>query len=92
MHDAELVSQRLLYILIQRAGTGMLPPPGFAVPPWKHLAAQWDAIPPPMTPYATLGPCTLTMGRDDQEPPHSRLEGRLLLEQIYGSPGWLLPY
>ncbi|CCL99008.1 uncharacterized protein FIBRA_01016 [Fibroporia radiculosa] len=60
--------ETLLYILIQRAGTGMLPPPGFASPPWAQLAAQWDNIPAPSTPHATLGPCTLTMGHDDPEP------------------------
>ena len=46
----------------------MLPPPGFASPPWAALAAQWDAAPAPSTPTATLGPCTITMGHDDQEP------------------------
>lgn len=66
--------QTLLYILIQRAGTGMLPPPGFAIPPWKQLAAQWDAVSPPTTPHATLGPCTLTMGHDDQEPDDLRAD------------------
>ncbi|KAI0751764.1 C-type lectin protein [Daedaleopsis nitida] len=66
-HDG-LHIETLLYILIQRAGTGMLPPPGFALPPWAALAAQWDATPPPTTPTVTLGPCTLTLGHDDQEP------------------------
>ncbi|RPD52159.1 hypothetical protein L226DRAFT_574902 [Lentinus tigrinus ALCF2SS1-7] len=60
--------ETLLYMLIQRAGTGMLPPPGFAIPPWATLAAQWDTIPPPATPTVTLGPCTITLGHDDQEP------------------------
>ena len=60
--------QTLLYMLIQRAGTGMLPPPGFAIPPWATLAAQWDTIPSPSTPTVTLGPCTITLGHDDQEP------------------------
>ena len=46
----------------------MLPPPGFASPPWAALAAQWDAAPAPSTPTVTLGPCTITMGHDDQEP------------------------
>ncbi len=46
----------------------MLPPPGFASPPWAALAAQWDAAPAPSTPAVTLGPCRLTMGHDDQEP------------------------
>ncbi|KAI0655264.1 C-type lectin protein [Cubamyces menziesii] len=60
--------ETLLYMLIQRAGTGMLPPPGFAPPPWEALAAQWDAVPPPTTPTVTLGPASLVMGHDDQEP------------------------
>lgn len=54
-------------MLIQRAGTGTLPPPGFATPPWAHLSAQWDATPPPITEAVTLGPCTLTIGHDDRE-------------------------
>lgn len=54
-------------MLIQRAGSGTLPPPGFAAPPWAHLAAHWAAIPPPATPTAVLGPCTLTLGHDDPE-------------------------
>ena len=55
-------------MLIQRAGTGMLPPPGFAQPPWETLATQWDATPAPTTPTVQLGPCTITLGHDDQEP------------------------
>ena len=55
-------------MLIQRAGTGMLPPPGFATPPWEALAAQWDAAPLPPTETVQLGPCTFTLGHDDQEP------------------------
>ncbi len=54
-------------MLIQRAGTGTLPPPGFSVPSWPQLSAQWEYIPPPSTPFATLGGCTLTMGHDDRE-------------------------
>ena len=65
---AELFLQTLLYMLIQRAGTGMLPPPGFASPPWETLVAQWDAIPPPTSETVQLGPCTITLGHDDQEP------------------------
>ncbi|OCH87672.1 hypothetical protein OBBRIDRAFT_735792 [Obba rivulosa] len=60
--------ETLLYMLIQRAGTGILPPPGFAIPPWKTLAAQWDSVPAPTTPYLEVGPCTLLMGHNDQEP------------------------
>ncbi|OSD01960.1 hypothetical protein PYCCODRAFT_1368312 [Trametes coccinea BRFM310] len=60
--------ETVLYMLIQRAGSGMLPPPGFASPPWEALAAEWDTIPPPTTPTVTLGPCELVLGHDDQEP------------------------
>ncbi|KAI0640552.1 C-type lectin protein [Trametes meyenii] len=60
--------ETVLYMLIQRAGTGMLPPPGFAPPPWDALATQWDAIPPPASSTVTLGPAELVMGHDDQEP------------------------
>ena len=54
-------------MLIQRAGTGVLPPPGFSIPPWAQLAAQWDAIPATATSTVTLGPATLTLGHDDAE-------------------------
>lgn len=60
--------QTLLYMLIQRAGTGTLPPPGFAPPPWSALAAAWDAgVRAPSTPTVTLGPTTITLGHDDCE-------------------------
>lgn len=54
-------------MLIQRAGTGTLPPPGFAAPSWSQLSAQWDAIPAPSTETVTLGDCDLIMGHDDLE-------------------------
>lgn len=54
-------------MLIQRAGTGTLPPPGFAPPPWEVLKEQWAQIPPPSVHTITLGPATLEMGRDDSE-------------------------
>lgn len=54
-------------MLIQRAGTGTLPPPGFTVPPWAALAEKWASIPSPSTPHVTLGPTTLVMGHDDAE-------------------------
>ena len=54
-------------MLIQRAGTGTLPPPGFTIPPWSALAEQWDNVPTPSSPVVTLGPATLVMGHDDPE-------------------------
>ncbi|KAH7917459.1 hypothetical protein BV22DRAFT_1108567 [Leucogyrophana mollusca] len=60
--------ETLLYMLIQRAGTGTLPPPGFTVPPWEALASQWNATTrPPSTPTVTLGPTTITLGHGDSE-------------------------
>lgn len=54
-------------MLIQRAGSGTLPPPGFTVPPWALLSRQWDSIPSPETPFVILGPSLLTMGHEDSE-------------------------
>ena len=54
-------------MLIQRAGTGTLPPPGFTTPPWKTLVQQWNSIPNPSSRTVTLGPDTLVMGHDDSE-------------------------
>lgn len=59
--------ETLLYMLIQRAGTGTLPPPGFMVPPWKALAEQWKNTPSPARPTVTIGSAALTMGHNDSE-------------------------
>ncbi|KDQ27645.1 hypothetical protein PLEOSDRAFT_1064958 [Pleurotus ostreatus PC15] len=59
--------ETLLYMLIQRAGTGTLPPPGFVTPPFARLSQQWDVIPPPSTPSVQLGPATITLGHEDSE-------------------------
>lgn len=54
-------------MLIQRAGTGTLPPPGFTTPPWAALACEWNGIPPPSTKSVIVGPATVTLGHDDSE-------------------------
>ena len=54
-------------MLIQRAGTGTFPPPGFTAPPWEALRAQWDGIPAPASPTVELGPERLVMGHNDSE-------------------------
>lgn len=54
-------------MLIQRAGCGTLPPPGFSLPPWEDLARQWASTPPPTMPRPTLGPTTVALGHNDSE-------------------------
>ena len=54
-------------MLIQRAGSGTIPPPGFTIPPWTALAEKWSAVPAPSSPSVALGPTTLIMGHDDAE-------------------------
>jgi formylglycine-generating enzyme required for sulfatase activity len=62
-----LHTETLLYMLLQRAGAGTIPPPGFAIPLWSSLKASWDLIPPPRSATVTLGPTTVTLGHDDSE-------------------------
>lgn len=54
-------------MLIQRAGTGTLPPAGFTIPPWEAFAEQWNSAPRPSTPTVVLGPANLILGHDDCE-------------------------
>jgi L-histidine Nalpha-methyltransferase / hercynylcysteine S-oxide synthase len=59
--------ETLLYMLIQRAGTGTLPPLGSTIPPWKSLAQQWNQTPAPCTPWVELGPAKVVLGHLDSE-------------------------
>ncbi|EIN06452.1 hypothetical protein PUNSTDRAFT_105460 [Punctularia strigosozonata HHB-11173 SS5] len=59
--------ETLLYMLIQRAGTGTLPPPGFPSPDYDALTAEWSLIQKPSTPTITLGPAQVWLGHDDSE-------------------------
>ncbi|KAF7375903.1 hypothetical protein MSAN_00004700 [Mycena sanguinolenta] len=59
--------ETLLYMLIQRAGTGTLPPTGFVVPPWDLLKLQWAATPASTTESVVLGSTKLALGHDDSE-------------------------
>ena len=59
--------QTLLYMLLQRAGTGTIAPTGFLPPAWETLAETWDAAPAPSTATVTLGPETISLGHDDDE-------------------------
>lgn len=55
-------------MLIQRAGSGTLPPPGFTTPPWASLVEQWAQETPALSEATTeLGPATITLGHDDSE-------------------------
>ena len=54
-------------MLIQRVGSGTLPPAGFAVPPWEDLARQWASIPTPSTSGVLVGPATVILGHQDSE-------------------------
>jgi hypothetical protein len=65
-HEA-MHAETLLYMLLQRAGSGTLPPPGFTPPPWASLAETWNSAPEPESSTVTLGPTTITLGHDDNE-------------------------
>ncbi|KAF5360695.1 hypothetical protein D9756_004998 [Leucocoprinus leucothites] len=60
-------AETLLYMLLQRAGTGTIPPPDFLKPDWTSLAVSWDAAPKPNHDTVILGPGTVTIGHDDDE-------------------------
>ncbi|KAG1842992.1 C-type lectin protein [Suillus subalutaceus] len=59
--------ETLLYMLVQRAGTGTIPPPDFSPPHWESLAAQWQAAPKPDVATVEIGPSTVTLGINDIE-------------------------
>ncbi|KAF5344893.1 hypothetical protein D9758_011590 [Tetrapyrgos nigripes] len=65
-HEA-LHAETLLYMLLQRAGTGTLPPPGFSTPEWTSLSSYWDSLPAPKESTVTLGPAKVVLGHDDNE-------------------------
>jgi len=54
-------------MLIQRAGTGTIPPPDFTPPPWESLVASWNAAPTPASPTVVIDATTVTIGIDDIE-------------------------
>ncbi|KAI0917484.1 hypothetical protein AcW1_007327 [Taiwanofungus camphoratus] len=67
-------AETLLYMLLQRAGTGTLPPTGFSPPVWSVLARAWEHAPQPNTSTVTLGPATVTLGHDDNEADDASME------------------
>jgi hypothetical protein len=81
-----LLFQTLLYMLIQRAGSGTLPPAGFVVPPWEDLVSQWALIPTPSTSCVLVGPATVILGHQDSEGDDKSPE---LTEDVVGHTfGW----
>jgi L-histidine Nalpha-methyltransferase / hercynylcysteine S-oxide synthase len=56
-------------MLVQRAGTGMLPPPAITPPPWNLLARQWNSAPalPIGSGTVTIGPAEIILGHEDSE-------------------------
>lgn len=68
-------------MLIQRAGTGTRPPPGFTKPFWSHLVERWDAGAGKIRlPLPVLGPTTITMGHDDSEADDYTVNGHIAVE------------
>ena len=59
--------ETLLYMLVQRAGSGTLPPTGFITPSWTSLAENWNTRPAPQSKTVTLGPAVVSLGHDDDE-------------------------
>ncbi|KIY47486.1 DUF323 domain-containing protein [Fistulina hepatica ATCC 64428] len=60
-------AETLLYMLLQRAGRGTLPPAGFTEPSWESLATVWNKKPCATGDTVTLGPATVVIGHDDLE-------------------------
>ena len=54
-------------MLLQRAGTGTIPPSGFVPPPWEVLAESWNNEPELENKTVVLGPAEITLGHDDDE-------------------------
>ncbi|KAF9013309.1 hypothetical protein BDQ17DRAFT_1231986 [Cyathus striatus] len=65
-HEA-MHAETLLYMLLQRAGTGTLPPPNFTAPNWESLSAIWNCSPAPAVRVVELGPAVIKLGHEDNE-------------------------
>lgn len=65
-HEA-LHLETLLYMLLQRAGNGTIPPRGFTKPSWASLCDNWKSAPKPSSPTVTMGPASVSLGHDDDE-------------------------
>ncbi|KAJ7069428.1 DUF323 domain-containing protein [Mycena amicta] len=65
-HEA-MHAETLLYMLLQRAGSGTLPPPEFVTPPWEGLAEAWDAASVPEEEAVVVEATSVILGHDDDE-------------------------
>ena len=65
-HEA-MHTETLLYMLLQRAGSGSIPPPGFRIPNWPSLAIAWNENSYAESDTLALGPATVVLGHDDNE-------------------------
>lgn len=58
-------------MVLQRSGTGMLPPPDTQPPPWELLAKEWDAIAARRCTFGRetviIGPAKVKLGLNDLE-------------------------
>lgn len=82
-HEA-MHAETLLYMLLQRAGTGTLPPPGFAAPHWQALSKAWNEAVLPQSATVTLGPATVELGHDDNEPQDGQVVDQPVRDHEYG--------
>ncbi|KAH7885435.1 hypothetical protein F5I97DRAFT_1811346 [Phlebopus sp. FC_14] len=62
-----LHAETLLYMLLQRAGTGTIAPPEFTPPPWESLLETWNATSKPASSTVVIDATTVTLGIDDVE-------------------------
>ncbi|KAF9220882.1 DUF323 domain-containing protein [Gyrodon lividus] len=62
-----LHAETLLYMLLQRAGTGTIPPPNFTPPPWESLLASWNNASKPASETIVIEATTVSLGTDDIE-------------------------
>src|SRR6266511_1783644 len=75
-------------MLIQRGGSGTLPPPDFTPPTWNILALIWATIPSPPSTTVLIPSTTVTLGHDDFEADDLLRDGQANLDVIGHTFGW----
>lgn len=86
-HEA-MHAETLLYMLLQRAGTGTLPPPGFSPPLWESLSTSWNSTPGTNSKMVILGPEDISLGHDDDESADSSPASNINAEVRDHEFGW----